>query len=202
MGARLLRTIAAALLLFAAATHAQDVDFVPSNPALRHATRVYEAIWDEYGTRIVAALETRTCMPFSEDKVSAIVADAVSNSGGPEHPMRLRATYSEDVKQATLVHELGHRHLWQLSERLDDLDGHQILYLVLDRVWADVWGSDFAAERVRDESDWDNRYDYASAWSWALALEPGERERLWNELLAMNGFQGGCRSSLDDNEAG
>jgi len=196
------RIITAVLLLVASEAHAQEVDFIASNPALRPAARVYESIWDEYGTRIVNALENWTCMPFAEYNVSAVVADAVSNSGGPEHSMRLRATYAHDVKRATLVHELGHRHLWQLAERLDDVDGHQTLYLVLDRVWADVWGTDFAVERVSDESDWDAGYDYASAWSWVLSLEPGERERLWNELLVMNGFPGSCRSSFDDTEAG
>lgn len=184
---------AAGLLLAAGGAWAQiEIAFIPSTAAHGYAVRAYEAIWSEHGERIVAALETRTCLPFPETEVSAVIADAVSHSGGPEHPMRLRASYARDVKQATLVHELGHRHLWQLSERLDDVDGHKTLYLVLDRVWADVWGETFAEARVADESGWDTRYDYAGAWSWARSLAPEDRARLWNRLLTMNGFEGRC----------
>lgn len=169
-----------------------ELDVIPFTAAHSYSARIYQSIWEEYGPRIVAALEARTCLPFSEPKVAAVVADATSHSGGPNHPMRLRATYHRDVKQSTLVHELGHRHLWQLVERLEDLDGHRTLYLVLDRVWADVWGEEFAEERVQTESGWLADYDYASAWTWARSLQPDERTRLWNELLEMNGFPGGC----------
>ena len=137
------------------------------------------------------ALETVTCMPFPESSVSATVGDAVSHSGGPEHPMRLRRSYIRKEKESTLVHELGHRHLWQLVERLDEVDGHMTLYLILDRVWADVWGEEFAADRVRGESDW--HQSYAEAWAWARSVGPEERARLWNQLLVMNGFDS-CRS--------
>ena len=172
----------------AAATHAQlSLEFIASSAAHEHAARTYRSIWDEDGERIVAALEGRTCMPFQETSVAAVIDDAVSHSGGPEHPMGLRASYDLDVKRATLVHELGHRHLWQLTERLDGVDGHQTLYLFLDRVWADVWGQDFAAERIRGESSWQASYDYAAAWSWTRQMTPDERSRLWNRLLGLNG---------------
>jgi hypothetical protein len=189
--------ILAALLVTGAAKANVQLDFVAYSPADEWDTRTYKAIWEEYGARIVAALEARTCLPFSETSVSAVVAEAVSHSGGPEHPMRLRASYVRKVKQSTLVHELGHRHLWQLEERLDDIDGHMTLYLVLDRVWADVWGEDFAEERVRGESEWRASYDYAAAWSWARSLPPQERTRLWNRLLSMNGFPNGCSGLVD-----
>ena len=187
------RALVASALLIAGAARAQtQVDFIASSAALEYATKAYKAIWEEYGERIVAALESRTCMRFPEAQVSAVIADAVSHSGGPEHPMQLRATYAENVKQSTLVHELGHRHLWQLAERLDDVDGHKTLYLVLDRVWADVWGEKFAEDQIRSESGWRSDYDYAAAWTWARSLEPAEREALWNRLLVMNGFADAC----------
>jgi hypothetical protein len=180
-------SIAAAAL--AAATHAQTaVDFLAATAAHESAARDYRSIWQQDGERIVAALEARTCLRFPEAAVAAMIADDVSHSGGPEHPMGLRASYDVDVKRATLVHELGHRHLWQLTERLDDLDGHRTLYLVLDRVWADVWGEEFAAERIRSESAWRASYDYASAWTWARSLTVDERGILWNRLLALNGM--------------
>jgi hypothetical protein len=168
------------------------LEFMPATPTHRNAAGIYAAIWDEFGDRIVLALEARTCLPFSEPRVSAMVDDATSHSAGPEHPMQLRATYPLGVKRATLVHELGHRHLWQLEERPDDIDSHQLLYLILDRVWADVWGEDFAASRIRDESAWRNRYDYAEAWSWAAALDADERDTLWSDLLRMNEIEANC----------
>ena len=167
-----------------------EIEFIPMTPAHRPAARVYEAIWSEFGERIVAALETRTCLPFAETRLAAVVDDAPSHSGGPSHPMRLRAGYPLAVKQSTLVHELGHRHLWQLAERLDDVDGHKTLYLVLDRVWADVWGEEFARARIGTESSWKADYDYAAAWAWAGALAGPDKERLWRRLLEMNGFAG------------
>jgi hypothetical protein len=181
-----------AALLGAHPSTAVEVEFLALSPADQWDTRTYRAIWDEFGERIVAAFETVTCLPFAEPRIPAIVADDVSHSGGPEHPMQLRATYARAVKQATLVHELGHRHLWQLAERLDGVDGHRTLYLVLDRVWAQVWGEDFAAQRIQTESAWQASYDYREAWQWARALAAHERTRLWNELLIANGLQGGC----------
>jgi hypothetical protein len=184
--------ILAASLIASAAGAQTDVSFIASSAAYASAAKTYRAIWERYGERIVQAFEARTCLPFPESNVSAVIADAVSNSGGPEHPMQLRATYPSDIKQSTLVHELGHRHLWQLEERLPDVDGHRTLFLVLDRVWADVWGEEFAAEAIRRESAWVADYDYAAAWEWARSLKPDDRARLWNRLLVMNGLPGDC----------
>lgn len=180
--------LAVGVWLAAATAHAQPtVEFLASTAAHEHAARIYRSIWEQDGARIIAALEARTCMRFPEASVAALVGDDVSDSGGPEHPMSLRASYELDVKRATLVHELAHRHLWQLTERLDDVDGHRTLYLILDRVWADVWGEEFAAARIRDEGSWRAGYDYAAAWDWARALTVDQRGILWNRLLAMNG---------------
>lgn len=198
MGFFLARIVSIIAVLLAGAAQAQpqvEVVFMPLSRADAYDTRTYRAIWAEYGERIVTALERRTCLPFSEPYVSATVAEATSNSGGPEHSMRLRASYRRAVKQSTLVHELGHRHLWQLEERLDDVDGHMTLYLILDRVWADVWGEEFAEERIRGETEWDE--DYEAAWAWAQSLELEERAQLWNRLLRMNGFSDRCESLLD-----
>jgi hypothetical protein len=189
--------LAGALLAGAARAQApMELEFIPHTAAHESSAKAYRAIWAEFGATIVAALEARTCLKLSEPKIAAVIADATSHSGGPEHPMGLRATYAEELKKATLVHELGHRHLWQLAERLADVDGHRTLYLILDGVWADVWGEEFAAARVRGESDWRSEYDYAAAWDWARALAPAERSRIWNELLGMNGFAAQCSSFL------
>jgi hypothetical protein len=192
---KLTGVVLTAALLFVPPVKSVEIEFVALSAADQWDTRTYRAIWDEFGDRIVAAFEAVTCLPFAESIVPAVVANDVSHSGGPEHPMQLRATYARAVKQSTLVHELGHRHLWQLTERLDGVDGHMTLYLVLDRVWAQVWGEDFAEQRVRGESGWRAEYDYAAAWTWARSLPPAERTRLWNELLVLNGFAGGCNTA-------
>lgn len=177
----------AAAWLAAAGAHAQPaVAFIAATPAHETAARAYRTIWEQDGARIVAALEARTCMRFPETAVAAVVGDEVSDSGGPEHAMSLRASYDLDAKRATLVHELAHRHLWQLANRLDGLDGHRTLYLILEGVWADVWGEDFAAARVRGEASWHASYDYAAAWDWARKLTGDQRGILWNRLLVMN----------------
>jgi hypothetical protein len=132
---KLTGAVLTASLLVVAPANAVEVEFIAFSAANRRDARSYRAIWEESGERIVAAFEVVTCLPFAESIVPAVVAEDVSNAGGPEHPMRLRASYVRTVKQATLVHELGHRDLWQLTKRLDGVDGHMTLYLVLDRVW-------------------------------------------------------------------
>jgi hypothetical protein len=190
---KLRSVVLVAALLVGYPARAVEVEFTPLSAADQWDARTYQAIWAEFGPRIIAAFETVTCLPFAEPRVGAIVAEDVSHSGGPEHPMQLRASYVRAVKQATLVHELGHRHLWQLAERLDGIDGHMTLYLVLDEVWAQVWGREFAAKRIESESDWQASYDYRKAWQWARSLPAAERARLWDQLLIRNGFAGGCR---------
>ena len=194
---RLTGVVLTVSLLLVTPANAVEVQFIPFSAGSELDTRTYRAIWEESGERIVAAFEAVTCLPFPESIVRAVVAERVSNSGGPEHPMQLRASYDRAVKQATLVHELGHRVLWQLTKRLDGVDGHMTLYLVLDRVWAYVWGEEFAEYRIRDESVWRASYDYGAAWRWARSRGSEERMRLWNELLMKNGFPGGCNGSLD-----
>jgi len=182
--------LAAAGLAASSASAQIDVVFIPASRTELYDANAYRAIWDGYGERIVAALESRTCMSFAEPVVWARVEEDVSNSGGPEHPMRLRASYGRDVKASTLVHELGHRHLWQLGQRLPGVDTHMTLFLILDRVWADVWGESFAAARIEGESGWDD--EYQNAWAWVQSLGPDRRMALWNRLLRMNGFDGYC----------
>jgi hypothetical protein len=185
----------AACAFFVSAEPTVEVSFEPLTAADQWDARTYRAIWKESGPQIVAAFEAVTCLPFAEPAVSAVIANDVSHSGGPDHAMQLRATYSLAQKRATLVHELGHRHLWQLAKRIDGIDGHMTLFLVLDRVWARVWGEQFAAERIRGESEWLAEYDYGKAWRWAQSLTHTERDRLWNELLALNGFAARCDGS-------
>ena len=195
--ARAVLVVLATMLAAGGARAQVEIVFFASTGADEIEAHEYRAIWATYGERIVQALERRTCLAFQERLIAAEVVEAVSHSGGPAHPMRLRASYISNEKKSTLVHELGHRHLWQLAERVEAVDGHRTLYLMLDRVWADVWGEAFAETRVRGESRWRARYDYAAAWRWARSLTPDERQQLWNRLLAKNGFDTRCDALVD-----
>lgn len=192
-------TVALVSLITSQASAQIDAVFTSTGIDVEYAARMYREIWNQHGKDIVAVLEKRTCLPFDEPLVEAIVTEDTSNSGGPEHPMTLRASYVREVKQSTLVHELGHRHLWKLEERLDEVDGHMTLFLVLDRVWADIWGEDFAEKAVVNETGWHDRY--AEAWAWAQSLGDDERARLWQELLSLNGF-GSCGGLVDRSSGG
>ncbi len=195
-------SFAVSLWLTTATAHATvEFDFIPYSAAHRQAAETYRRIWNEYGQRIIEAFESRTCLRFAERSVTAVIADGVSHSGGPAHPMQLRASYRDDMKKATLVHELGHRHLWQLAERPQELDGHQTLFLVLDLVWADIWGAEFALAGVEGESGWRAAYDYAATWAWARSLTPLQRADLWSRLMRMNGFDEPCAGISTSPEA-
>ena len=188
------------LSFFASQADAQiNAVFAATGIDVEYAARMYREIWTEYGQDIIDGLEARTCLPFDEPLVEAIVTEDTSNSGGPEHPMTLRASYVREVKQSTLVHEIGHRHLWKLEERLDEIDGHMTLFLILDRVWADIWGADFAEHAVVTETGWHQRY--AEAWAWARSLTDDERATLWTELLNLNGF-GSCENLVHRSSGG
>jgi hypothetical protein len=105
-----------------------------------------------------------------------IVYEAVSYSGYKDRPMRLRASYPEDVKKATLVHELGHRLNSQLRNRPKEVDEHRILFLYLHEVWTKLYGKWFADEMVKVEKKRKELCDYESAWGWALTMRR-EREQ-------------------------
>ena len=66
-------------------------------------------IWNSEGDRIANALRAATGLSLESGPVRAIVCECVSYSGYRETPMQLRASYPEDTKRATLVHELSHR---------------------------------------------------------------------------------------------
>ena len=100
--------------------------------------------------------------------------------------MKLRASYPEDVKKATLLHELGHRLISQLTNRPKEIDEHRVLFLYLYEVWTNLYGSRFADDMVEVEKKRRGRYDYESAWMWALAMSKGERAIKFKEVVRIN----------------
>ena len=83
--------------------------------------------------------------------IKAIVFEGISNSGYKWKPMRMRASYPPDTKRATLVHELAHRLIADLSSW--NLEEHPIIFLFVYDVWVKLWGQEFADEQVAVESE-------------------------------------------------
>jgi hypothetical protein len=131
-------------------------------------------------------MEQVSGLKFQETDIQVIVYEGVSNSGFKERPMRLRASYPEDVKKATLVHELGHRLNSQLTSRPKDIDEHRILFLTLYEMWTKLYGKNFADEMVEVEKKRKGLYDYESAWKWALSMNEGERAAKFKAIVRMN----------------
>ena len=147
---------------------------------LQDAADDYQRIWAEEGARIVEALESRSGVSLAESRLRVQVIEAASYSGDTQRPMRLRASYSEDLKHGTLVHELGHRYLQAMSLAHSPLSEHQKLNLLVLPVWRALWGSEFAEAQIRAESRWSA--DYARAWRWARALSEEEFSTAWDQL--------------------
>ena len=154
---------------------APPVSFAATEARFAPATAEYRAIWEQDGARIVAALEAATGLAFPDTPIEMIVRAGAPMTAYDGRTIRLRADYSPDYKKATLVHELGHR-LSFLLPRTAELDDHRLLDLFLYDVWTDLYGPAFADRMVAIERRIPGRYDYDSAWTWALAMTREERQ--------------------------
>ena len=170
--------LAAWALLCAAAP---PVSFIPQDAQFAPAAGEYRRIWETEGARIVAAMEAVTGLAFPAAPIEAIVNDGPPMTAYDGRSMRLRARYSADYKKATLVHEMGHR-LSLILPRRADIDDHRLLYLFLYDVWTDLYGQAFADRMARIERRIPGRYDYAAAWTWALAMTRDERRARFQAL--------------------
>lgn len=162
-----------------------QLSFSSVSNSLDKETQEYRDIWLEYGDAILAAFTTVTGLEFTEDNMKIEVYEGVSNSGQKGTPMKLRASYDKDVKLGTLIHELGHRLLFQIENR-SSLDEHQILFLFLYDVWEKVKGKEFADGMVGVEKQRKGIYDYEKTWDWTLSKSSEERKLLWREILSSN----------------
>ena len=149
--------------------------FVAQADTFAAAQREYTAIWSREGQRIIAAMERIAGIrfdspPYADTAITAIVFEGISQSGYRDRPMRLRASYPEPTKRATLVHELGHRLQIGVAGSEDE---HEVLFLWLYDVWVALWGKAFADEQVLVEQA--RRGPYPRAWEAALALDATER---------------------------
>ena len=151
------------------------------------ATFEYKEIWKSESEKIIAMFEKVSGSKFIEKEIKVVVDEGISRSGRSESdPMRLRASYSVDVKKATLIHELGHRFLFQFENKKHGLDAHQILFLILYDIWAELYGKEFADKQVAIESARKGVYDYETTWKWALALGKEGREKMFGQIRKMS----------------
>jgi hypothetical protein len=162
------------------------INFTPESERFSAATQEYRQIWQSEGEKMIAAMEQVTGLKYPEKEFNAIVFEGVSESGFEKRPMKMRASYPTDVKKATLMHEIGHRHQSQLRKRLKDIDEHRMLFLWLYEAWVKLYGQAFADDAVKVESARKGLNDYEGAWKWALAMSPAERAAKLREIIKLN----------------
>lgn len=173
-----------ALLLWASlAGGAPPVSFTAAQEEHRAGLAEYRRLWDAEGSRIVAAMETATGLAYPQTPIEMIVYAGTPMTAFDGRSIWLRASYPEDYKRATLVHEVGHRLAFTLP-RDPGLDDHRLLYLFLYDVWTDLYGQAFADRMVRIERRITGRYDYDAAWTWALSMTREQRQARLRALRA------------------
>ena len=100
--------------------------------------------------------------------------------------MRLRASYDDETKKATIVHELLHRisadYMLPFPEPNDDLSLaiHKQIYLVLYDLWVQLFGKVAADRQLALESS--RSLIYKNAWEWALGLSKEQRAERFAKL--------------------
>lgn len=142
------------------------------------AVREYQQIWNSESEKIIESWQRHTGLTFRETFINAVVFDGKSQS----HPLSLRHNVDLDRKKALLVHELGHRLLYQRRKsKGDSLERHKFLFLVLYDVFCDLYGASF----VRKVINFDNQLGelYKDAWEWALRFNKEERKKKFQEML-------------------
>jgi hypothetical protein len=186
----MLNTILMILLFSASYLLAQaptvKMHFTPESEKYAEATKQYQEIWNAEGSKMIGAMEIVSGLRFVETDIPVIVFEGASSSGFRDSPMKLRASYPEEVKKATIIHELGHRLNSQLKNRPKDIDEHRVLFLYLYDVWAKLYGRSFADRMVEVEKKRKGLYDYETAWNWALSLSEEERAAKFKEILKNN----------------
>jgi hypothetical protein len=186
----MMNTVFMLLLMSALHLPAQELsiklNFSPESERFAEATKQYQGIWNAEGSKMIEAMERVTGLRFLETEIAVIVFEGASSSGFGAKPMKLRASYPEEVKKATLIHELGHRLNGQLKNRPKEIDEHRILFLYLYDVWTKLYGRDFADRMVEVEKRRKGLYDYEAAWNWALSLSEEERAARFKEIVKSN----------------
>ena len=166
-----------------------NLEFIPESDKFITPTEEYKLIWESEGDKIVKIMEKISGLEFKDEKIKVTIYEGVSrldwNDEG-NYSLKLRASYPSDIKKATIIHELGHRLLVQITVRPADLDEHRILFLILWDIWSELYREEFANKMVEVEKRRKGVYDYELAWKWALSLTKEERMRKFQELKVVS----------------
>lgn len=141
------------------------INFYTNNSEFNNAINEYKSIWNEEGESIVKSIEEISKLKFKNEDIEAEIFEGISIS----HPLRLRASYSGDVKKATLIHELLHILFVDNDIKIEggSLEIHKELFLILYDVWAKLYGDDFMKRMIEEESK--RTLMYQEAWNWVLS---------------------------------
>jgi hypothetical protein len=138
-----------------------EIYFHPDNENFVEDAQAYQLIWEQYGTRIINALETSAKMAFKEGMINAIIFEGIGHS----RPLCFRASYPDDIKRSTLVHELAHRLVAGNGKRAENsLEAHKLINPILYDAWISLYGKEFADRMVAVESA--RGLIYKEAWDW------------------------------------
>ena len=158
------------------------ITFIPANDDFSQAAKAYADIWAKDGKRISESIEKAVAKEFKASIIEGTVFEGISQS----NPLKLRASYDDNTKKATLVHELLHRisaeYMFKLPDKNEDLSVglHKQIDLVLYDLWTDLYGRVFADEQVTIESK--RTPVYKEAWDWALSLDKHDRQEFFERL--------------------
>jgi hypothetical protein len=163
-----------------------DIRFIPifDDDIFLASTQEYENIWKEKKELILGAFKTVTGLYLVEARIAAIVYEGRSFSGRrPNDIMLLNYKPDIEIKKATLVHELSHRLLFNLKNRIHgtSVDEHKDIFLFLYDVWIELFGKDFADKMVEIEKAYGEVY--LESWNYIFNLSDEERKLKLKELL-------------------
>jgi hypothetical protein len=173
-----------AVVGLAPAQNRVSVTFTPAgkDSKFEAAADEYRDIWAKEGSRIIDAMERISALKFREKTIKAYTYEGPSFSGRGKAPMRLRSSYAAATKQATIVHELGHRLMGDLVPA--HIDHHSIIFLFVYDVWVDLWGQSFADEQVTFERARSGSIaNYDKLWTEAQAMTPAERAGRFKQFV-------------------
>jgi len=150
------------------------------------AVDFFQNIWKKEGNKIISKWEEITNLKFYENEINVVVGNFRSQS----HPLSLRFDNEDEIKKATLVHELGHRILYKRVKGMgmkSSLVRHKFLNLVLYDVFIELYGKDFTEKVI----EWDATLGiengqslYKEAWDWALQYKTKEeRQKVFQKVL-------------------
>jgi len=168
-----------------------EINFLPIQPKYAMQATEYQSLWHGQGPRIVDAFKSITGLPFTEQKIDALVdetKDGYSHSGHPFKTAMLFRQYSRD-KLPTIVHELTHRFIseYGLWEKTHDKFGlknsHQLLDLFYYEIIKSLYGEEAVKERITHESE-DKSLQYRESWEWFLNMKPEDRINMRSQILA------------------